>query len=74
MIGTLRDSKEYIGFRRCFKLALFLRNQSNVSTQGQAQAMPNGLNRFLQKKGINSQADLEQRIQQNPVGFLRKRG
>jgi hypothetical protein len=50
----------------------FLRNQGNISAQGQA--VPNGLNRFLQKKGINSSADFEQRIQQNPVGFLRKRG
>lgn len=52
----------------------FLRNQGNVSAQGQAQAVPNGLNRFLQKKGINSPADMGQRIQQNPIGFLRKRG
>ncbi|EGW41016.1 hypothetical protein [Desulfosporosinus sp. OT] len=52
----------------------FLRNQGNVPTQGQDQAVPNGLNRFMQKKGINSQADFEQRIQQNPIGFLRKRG
>ena len=52
----------------------FLRNQGNVPAQGQAQSAPNGLSRFLQKKGINSSADLEQRMQQNSVGFLRKRG
>jgi len=51
----------------------FLRNQGNVLTQGQAQSVPNGLSRFLQKKGINSSADFEQRSQQNPVGLLRRR-
>jgi len=58
-----------------FLLALnFLKNQANVPAQGQAQSAPTGLNRFLQKKGINSPADLEQRIQQNPIGLMRKRG
>ena len=52
----------------------FLRNQGNVPVQGQAQSTPTGLNRFLQKKGINSSADLEQRMQQNSIGFLRKQG
>lgn len=53
----------------------FLRNQGNAPTpvQGQAQSTPTGLSRFMQKKGINSQADFEQRIQQNPIGLLRKR-
>lgn len=68
----------------------FLRNQRNVPVQGQmdvgegteflnqsqsqSQYLPNGMSRFLNKKGINSPADLERRMQQNPVGFLRKRG
>lgn len=53
----------------------FLRNQGNVPAQGQAQSsMPNGMSRFLQKKGINSSSDIDQRIQQNSIGFLRKRG
>ncbi|MDR3543827.1 MAG: hypothetical protein P4L69_23165 [Desulfosporosinus sp.] len=53
----------------------FLRNQGNFLGQGQAQSIPAGLSRFLQKKGINSSTDLGQRIQQqNPSGFLRKNG
>ncbi|MDR3584234.1 MAG: hypothetical protein P4L59_02780 [Desulfosporosinus sp.] len=53
----------------------FLKNQGNFPTQGQVQSVPAGLGRFLQKKGINSSSDLEQRIQlQNPSGFLRRQG
>ena len=67
---------EYVGLKEVFSMALnFLRNQGNFPTQGQVQAVPAGLSRFLQKKGINSSTDLQQRIQlQNPSGFLRKQG
>lgn len=78
---------EYIGMEEVFLMALnFHRNQGNVPAQGgmdagkgteflnQPQSLPSGMSRFLSKKGINSPADLEKRIQQNPMGFLKKRG